>query len=159
MHEIQKLVGKGQRLSVRKFKIALSALSPIEQQHYYYRAYHACQFDWETLPQYHRTFLINVIKNNRQPYLTYVLKHTALGALRYTLQDPGMSIKMFHLLEQKQKDHNISFNHLAFSFLCAFNCDLKISTLGDYIRTTSFTPEEALDILGKATIDTGQVRD
>ena len=152
MQEIQKLIGKGQRPSVRKFEKALSSLAPIEQEYYYYRAYHACLFDWQTLPGWHRTFLINLVQHNRQPFQDYLIKHSILGTLRYTLQDPAMVIKMFHLLEKKQKNHKISFNHLAFSLLCGFDFKLKISTLGDYLRDTQFTPEELLELLQYGTI-------
>ena len=64
---------------------------------------------------------------------------------------------MFHLTEGIKRTVNYSWPQLAFSLLLAFDLDLKISTLENLIRKQTFTPEEALDILGKATIDTGQV--
>ena len=83
------------------------------------------------------------------------MEQSVLKDIRFKLQHPDEFKKMCHLIEGIETNVNCSFYHLAFSVLLAFELPLKVNTLRNQLRDSTFTPEEALDILGKATIDCG----
>jgi len=149
--EIKKLF-HGKRPSVNRFKQSLKPYSSEEQDKYYQIAYRAAINEWERIPEWYREFFITLVKNDRQRFLDFLLLHTIIGSLRYTLQEPDLLVKLLHLLERKIDHTFVSFNHLSFSVLLAFQLHLKISTLGDKIRTATFFPEELLELFEQATI-------
>ncbi|MDH6358180.1 hypothetical protein [Parabacteroides sp. PF5-9] len=149
---LKKLFG-GKRPSVRCFNRAIQHLTPQEKTNYYRKAYTMAVYHWEELPGWYRTFLINLVQHDWQQFLDYLHRETILGELTYSLEEPQLFKKVFNLLEKNRKNHKVSFNHLGFCILLSFKYSLKISTLGDCIRTARFTPEELMDMLQYATVE------
>ena len=155
MQEIKKLF-PGKDLSVRKFTKTLSDFPPEKQQYYYSKAYTNTLFKWETLSQRNKTFLVNLVNHDPDNYIKFIRDTTILGQLQYTLKNQEEFIKLLNLTEANEKNVKCSFSHLAFSLLLSFNINLKTSSLRKYLRTATFTPEELLELNGRATIDPGQ---
>ena len=85
--ELKALFG-GKKPSVRKFNLALRALSLEEQNRYYKAAYDTAFTKWDTLSQSYRTFLRDLLLHDKQRTADYLRRHTVLGVLGYPLREP-----------------------------------------------------------------------
>ncbi|MDR1937398.1 MAG: hypothetical protein LBQ73_02725, partial [Tannerellaceae bacterium] len=142
----------GNNPSVRRFEAWLSGESPAERERYYRIAWHASLHQWGQCPKKYRVFLVNLIRHDWQGFLNYILDETVIGELRHPVENADLLKKAFHLLAQSHTKHRVSYNHLSFTLLLAFELRLKVSVLGDQIRTRSFYPEELLDLLRFACV-------
>ena len=142
----------GKRPSVRNFKNALTRFSAAEQEMYYRKAYQAMLSEWAGMPEWYLTFFIQLVRNDWQRFLDFLLSDTILGQLRYSLQNATMFKKVCSLLERHTKDTPVSYNHLAFAISLCFQVRLKISTFSDQLRTSTFYPEELMELLERAVI-------
>ena len=96
--ELKALFG-GKKPSVRKFNLALCALSLEEQNRYYKVAYDAAFTEWDTLSQSYRTFLRDLLLHDKQRTADYLRRHTVLGVLGYPLREPELLRRLLALLE------------------------------------------------------------
>lgn len=135
--------------SVRKFKQKLSELSPKEQHVWRISAYHAAFCDWSDLPVSYRKLLSNLMQNDWQGALDFLINDTVLSTLRYPLQDPDLLFKMLALLEGRKQQ----YAHFAFILLLVFKSPYKVSYLGDLLRTRRPDTDELLDVYGRAKIN------
>lgn len=143
----------GRKMSVKGFYELLEASCPKEEwKKYEVFAYGQALCEWQELPKYYQAFLTNLICHNRQPFLDYLLENTVMSALRYPLQQKEMLRKLVNLMEGNKRDYKPSFEALAFACQLGFKSDLKISTLGDYIRKSKLDTEEILNLCGLVEI-------
>ena len=100
MYKELKMLFGGKKPSVRKFNLALRALSLEEQNRYYKVAYDAAFTEWDTLSQSYRTFLRDLLLHDKQRTADYLRRETVLGVLAYPLREPELLRRVFALLEQ-----------------------------------------------------------
>lgn len=139
--------------SVRKFKQKLKDLPPEEQHTWRISAYHAAFCNWQDLPASYRKLLSNLIQNDWQGALDFLVNDTVLGTFRYSLQEPELLLKIIAMLEGKKRHYMPSYLHLAFVLLLVFNSPYKVSYLGELLRTRRPDTDELLDIYGRAKIN------
>jgi hypothetical protein len=145
MQKLKQLLGATP--SVRRFKELISVFSEEEQKGYYHYVYDLALRPWGKCPRKYRIFFVDLIRHDRQRFLDYIHGETVLGALRHPVDDPRMFKKMCKLLSIVLTKRKFSYNHFSFSLLQSFDVRLKMSVLGDQIRTQSFYPEELLELL------------
>ena len=124
-HELKKLFG-GKKPSVRKFNLALRALSLEEQNRYYKVAYDAAFTKWDTLPQSYQTFLRDLLMHDKQRTADYLRRHTVLGVLGYPL---------------------------AFALLLVFPYPETIDYLSDKLRLERLTTDDLCELLDRMRLD------
>lgn len=124
--------------SVRKFKQKLKNLPPEEQHDRRIYAKHAAFCDRSNLPVSYRNLLSNLIQNDWQGALDFLVNDTVLSTLRYPLQDPDLLFKMLALLEGRKQQ----YAHFAFILLLVFESPYKVSYLGDLLRTRRLDTDE-----------------
>jgi hypothetical protein len=145
MQELKNLLGNAP--SVKRFNELLAGLPPREQERLYHHAYRVSMQQWSSLPKKYQVFFFDLVKHDWQRFLDYLRHETILGALIYPVEDADMLIRLLHLMAKNQKSHKTSYNHLAFCVLASFRLGLKISYLGDQIRTMPFYPEDMYELL------------
>jgi len=148
------LLFKGNDPSVRLFKSKMQGRPAEEVNAFYNHAYTLALTCWATLSIRMQDFLVRLVKNDRQRFVNFT-NAGILGRLRYKLEDPVLAARLLALSRPTDQDR-MSYNHLAQNFLIGFDCPLKIDSLADRIAPKRFTPEELLDLYGKATVDTGE---
>jgi len=116
--------------------------------------------EWDTITQWYRTFLTNLIKHDWQRFLNYVRETSILGSLGIPIKDKKMVRKIFTLIAQMpkekredKKERRISFNQIAFILSLCFMTKEKISYLSDQISKGMMTPEELMYLKELAVID------
>ena len=147
-HELKKLFG-GKKPSVRKFNLALRALSLEEQNRYYKAAYDAAFTEWDTLPRSYQTFLRDLLMHDKQRTADYLRRHTVLGVLGYPLREPELLRRLLALLEQGTS----SYRHLAFALLLVFPYPENIDYLSDKLRLERLTTDDLCELLDRMQLD------
>ena len=138
--ELKALFG-GKKPSVRKFNLALRALSLEEQNRYYKVAYDAAFTEWDTLSQSYRTFLRDLLLHDKQRTADYLRRHTVLGVLGYPLREPELLRRLLALLEQG----TASYRHLAFAE--------TVDYLSDKLRLERLTTDDLCELLDRMRLD------
>ena len=146
--ELKALFG-GKKPSVRKFNLALRALSPEEQNRYYKAAYDAAFTEWDTLPQSYQTFLRDLLMHDKQRTADYLCRHTVLGVLGYPLREPELLRRVLALLEQG----TASYRHLAFVLLLLFPYTETVDYLSDKLRLERLTTDDLCELLDRIQLD------
>ena len=147
-HELKKLFG-GKKPSVRKFNLALRALSLEEQNRYYKVAYDAAFTEWDTLSQSYRTFLRDLLLHDKQRTADYLHQHTVLGVFGYPLREPKLLRRLLALLEQG----TVSYRHLAFVLLLLFPYMETVDYLSDKLRLERLTTDDLCELLDRIQLD------
>lgn len=146
--ELKALFG-GKKPSVRKFNLALRALSLEEQNRYYKAAYDAAFTEWDTLPQSYRTFLRDLLLHDKQQTVDYLRRHMVLGVLGYPLREPKLLRRLLALLEQG----TVSYRHLAFVLLLLFPYTETVDYLSDKLRLERLTTDDLCELLDRIQLD------
>ena len=146
--ELKALFG-GKKPSVRKFNLALRALSLEEQNRYYKAAYDTAFTKWDTLPQSYRTFLRDLLLHDKQRTVDYLRRHTVLGVLGYPLREPKLLRRLLALLEQG----TVSYRHLAFVLLLLFPYMETVDYLSDKLRLERLTTDDLCELLDRIQLD------
>lgn len=139
MYDTLKRLFVKQKPSVKKFEMILSELPPVRRLYYRQLAYKLALCEWDYLTVDYKTFLTNFITHDWQRSVDYLLEHTALGELRFDLQEPDIIQRFIGLTEGKAFGHTASFVHLAFSLRLAFSYDYDIEYFGDKLRSKILT--------------------
>ncbi|GEM_PF-1452390 len=151
-NQLRGLFGK-QQPSVRRFNQTLKDFSIVEKERWYQLACFVAMNEWDTITQWYRTFLTNLIKHDWQRFLKYVRETSILGHLAYRLEDERIIKQIFHFISHLPINQRKSFNHLAFVLSLSFAPSQKIEYLADQLRTITMTPEELLDMMGWVEIN------
>ena len=146
--ELKALFG-GKKPSVRKFNLALRALSLEEQNRYYKAAYDTAFTKWDTLPQSYRTFLRDLLLHDKQRTVDYLRRHTVLGVLGYPLREPELLRRLLALLEQG----TASYRYLAFVLLLLFPYTETVDYLSDKLRLERLTTDDLCELLDRIQLD------
>lgn len=143
---------KGAKPTVPVFEAHLKTLSDKKRKQ---QLYELCQLAfgyYRELPGEYRRFVDRYLKHDRHCYVDYLLEHTPLKHLRYTLRHPDLFIRQLHLLETSGHSGRTSYHHLAASLLVVFDYSYTLNTLGDYLRRFHPDPETILYLVGKLKI-------
>ena len=146
--ELKALFG-GKKPSVRKFNLALRALSLEEQNRYYKADYDTAFTKWDTLPQSYRTFLRDLLLHDKQRTVDYLRRHTVLGVLGYPLREPELLRRLLTLLEQG----TASYRYLAFVLLLLFPYMETVDYLSDKLRLERLTTDDLCELLDRMRLD------
>ena len=146
--ELKALFG-GKKPSVRKFNLALRALSLEEQNRYYKAAYDTAFTKWDTLPQSYRTILRDLLLHDKQRTVDYLRRHTVLGVLGYPLREPELLRRLLALLEQG----TASYRYLAFVLLLLFPYTETVDYLSDKLRLERLTTDDLCELLDRMRLD------
>lgn len=133
--------------AVRIFNLRLSALNAEEQAAIRRDVYLLSVGYWNELHPIYRKFILELIAHDYQAYLDFLHAETPLSVLRFTPSHSRLLYIMLHTLERAPHKRHSSYNKLAFATLLAFNMNLQINTLGDYIRAPKATAEEVWELL------------
>lgn len=87
--QLQALFGKD-KPKVKIFRTKLAKLSKRKQKAILSDTYKLAVGYWQELPTDYRNFLKQLIRNNRQDWLDFLLSNTILGELRYAIQRPEL---------------------------------------------------------------------
>ncbi|MDR0430749.1 MAG: hypothetical protein LBH58_09770 [Tannerellaceae bacterium] len=139
------LFGK-QRPSVRLFNELLKPF-PREKQEAYYR--YACFLfvnEYYNMTTWYRVFLKNLMKHDLQRLYDYLEITSGFHSLRCRIEKREALFQLFHMLMASMKNVKCSFEQISFFILLGFDINLKISTLGKYIRDCHFTPETFFEL-------------
>lgn len=139
MYDTLKSLFGRKKPSVSKFEIILSELPPVRRLYYRQLAYKVALSEWDYLTVDYKTFLTNFITRDWQRSADYLLEHTALGELRFDLQEPDIIQRFIGLTEGRAFGHEASFVHLAFSLRLSFTYDYDIEYFGDKLRSIILT--------------------
>ncbi|WP_347394755.1 hypothetical protein [Parabacteroides leei] len=139
MYDTLKSLFGRKKPSVSKFEIILSELPPVRRLYYRQLAYKVALCEWDYLTVDYKTFLTNFITRDWQRSVDYLLEHTALGELRFDLQEPDIIQRFIGLTEGRAFGHEASFVHLAFSLRLSFAYDYDIEYFGDKLRSIILT--------------------
>jgi len=104
---------------------------------------------WVELPAYYRKFLVRLYVHDREMLLRLLRHHSPLGSMRYPLLHADLFMKMTHLLQKSEKGKEVSFRHLAFSMLLAFDYPYTINTLSVYLAKKTPDAEEVFMLAGR----------
>lgn len=99
MYDTLKSLFGRKKPSVSKFEIILSELPPVRRLYYRQLAYKVALCEWDYLTVDYKTFLTNFITRDWQRSVDYLLEHTALGELRFDLQEPDIIQRFIGLTE------------------------------------------------------------
>lgn len=156
--QLQALFGK-EKPNVKVFRSKLSKLSKRRQPVVLRDTYLLALGYWKELPPDYRRFLKQLIRNNRQDWLDFLLGETILGELRYTIQRPELFFAMMRIIELSERTHRISIAHLSMSTLTTFNChqkkgskkthSLKINSLSEYFQKALIDVKAVMLLIGK----------
>ena len=138
---------EGEVPSVAKFKAKTMNLSSEERQQWLYMAFDTALHEWSELSSKYKRFLVNLIKSERQSFLDYIRQETILGELLFKPDNPVLLRKIAWLLEGGVKENKSSSWDLTFSLLLAFDLNLKLSSLHQYMRTDTFTTDDMVELL------------
>lgn len=111
---------------------------------------------YDKLPVPFRKFTDKYMKHNRALYVDYLIHHTPIAGLRYSLQNPGMLIQILHILENANNQGRIMYHHLASCLLIIFDYPYELNTLGDYICRSVPTAEgikDFFELIGRIKIN------
>ena len=88
---------------------------------------------YDSLPSPFRKFVDKYLKHDRELYVDFLLHHTPLGKLRYTLHNPDLFTLMFYVLEKAGRHGRPKYHQMASSLLLAFHYPYKLETLDNYL--------------------------
>lgn len=88
---------------------------------------------YDSLPGPFRKFIDKYLKHDRELYVDFLLHHTPLGKLRYTLHNPDLFTLMFCVLEKAGSHGRPKYHQMASGLLLAFHYPYKLETLDNYL--------------------------
>jgi hypothetical protein len=144
--------------SVPKYKKAIKKLTEQEAEQLRRDIFSLAFVYWDDLRddnEDHRDFklfLLRFFRSDRQLVQDYVMKHTILGAIRYKPQHPELFISMLHIIEEANTIKGMSCKHLSSAVLMAFDFDLKVNTLNNYICNNRIDAEKIMELTGRIEI-------
>lgn len=110
---------------------------------------------YDQLPGPFRKFTDAYLKHDRELYLDYLLNHTPLGKLRYTLHNPDLFLPLLYVLENADRRGRVMYHQLASSLLLAFSSPYKLETLDNYLchsQPTADTLNDFLLLMGRVKV-------
>ncbi|MFV0583607.1 MAG: hypothetical protein ACK5N4_16365 [Parabacteroides gordonii] len=110
---------------------------------------------YDSLPGPFRKFVDKYLKHDRELYVDFLLHHTPLGKLRYTLHNPDLFTLMFCVLEKAGSHGRPKYHQMASGLLLAFHYPYKLETLDNYlchIRPDADDLRELLFLMGKIKV-------
>ena len=144
--------------SVPKYKKAIKKLTDQEAEQLRRDIFSLTFVYWDDLRdnnEDHRdfkVFLLRFFRSDRQVVQDYIMKHTILGAIRYKPQHPELFISMLHIIEEANTIKGMSCKHLTSAVLMAFDFDLKVNTLNNYICNDRIDAERIMELTGRIEI-------
>jgi hypothetical protein len=108
---------------------------------------------WPELAKYQQGYVETILGHEPEMLLTYLIKDTVLGALRYPVKEPESFCKFFHIFSKSKMNHKISTRRLAFSLLLGFDIPLKVRTLAEYIHKKKPDTDDVLGFVQRLDID------
>jgi hypothetical protein len=96
-----------------------------------------------------RTFFSHLVRAHRQEYMDFLHEKTILGSLRYRLDDGELFRKIVYSLERTHLATDASRMDLLFSLILAFDYDLKISAMNQYMKTDILDSADLAELLEK----------
>ena len=88
---------------------------------------------YDSLPGPFRKFIDKYLKHDRELYVDFLLHHTPLGKLRYTLHNPDLFTLMFCVLEKAASHGRPKYHQMASGLLLAFHYPYKLETLDNHL--------------------------
>lgn len=151
--QLQALFGND-KPKVKIFRAKLAKLSKRKQKVILHDTYMLAVGYWNELPTDYQKFLKQLIRNNRQDWLDFLLSNTILGELRYAIQRPELFFAMMRIVELSERTNRVSIEHLSMNTLTVFKFkhkkdSLKISTLGEYYQNAMIDVKAVALLIGK----------
>lgn len=110
---------------------------------------------YDNLPGPFRKFTDGYLKHDRDLYIDYLLHHTPLGKLRYSLHTPELFLSLLYVLENADHKGRPKYHQLAASLMLAFTFPYKLETLDNYLchsQPDADTLNEFLFLMGKVKV-------
>lgn len=110
---------------------------------------------YDQLPGPFRKFTDAYLKHDRELYIDFLLNHTPLGNLRYTLHNPELLLPLLYVLENADRRGRVMYHQLASSLLLSFSFPYKLETLDNYLchsQPDADTLSEFLFLMGKVKV-------
>lgn len=148
---IQSVLGQP-RPTAKRFKEVFNQLPDYEREQLRKDILLLAFAHWSQLPAYFQRFLVDVFKQDRELLLSFLLEETPLGQLRYALFDRDLVLKLFYIVERNKREGRLSFRHLAFVLLLAFDYPYTLRTLAEYLRRQQPLAGEVLQLAGRIEI-------
>lgn len=107
---------------------------------------------YDKLPVPFRKFTDKYMKHDRALYVDYLIHHTPIKKLRYSLHNTELLLPLLYVLENADHRGRIKYHQLAASLLLAFEFPYKLDTLDYYLcqaRPDADDLREFLFLMGK----------
>ncbi len=137
------------------FNAKLQTLEEAARQEYRLNLCHLAFGYYDSLPKPFCKFIDAYFKHDRELYVDYLIHHTPLGHLRYSLQNPDLFLPMLYVIENADRKGRPKYHHQASSLLLAFNFPYKLETFDNYLchsQPDSSDLREFLFLMGKIKV-------
>ena len=139
--------------TITSFRNALRTLPEKERESMKRDIFALAFLYWPELAKYQQGYVETILGHEPEMLLTYLIKDTVLGALRYPVKEPESFCKFFHIFSKSKMNHKISTRHLAFSLLLGFDIPLKVRTLAEYIHRKKPDADDVFGFVQRLDID------
>ena len=141
------------KITLSSFRNALKTLPEKEREMLRRDVFALAFLYWPELAKYQQDYVETILSHEREMLITYLVKNTVLGSLRYPVRDRESFLKFIHIFSKSKMNRKLSKRHLAFSLLLGFDIPLRFRTLAEYIHRKKPDTDDVCGFVERLDID------